>query len=151
APRQTCALHARARRLASAATGAGACARKNHLAGTVVWGMLRSYVAYGLQLRCSFAPAGMPERRAAGLPQLSVRLRAGEQLEQLWSGSREPPLWRGRLGDDRPLTLERGTAGDLLFTYADRARFLLDPERGRLDCAPAACARDALDWQQVLL
>jgi hypothetical protein len=114
------------------------------------------HVAYGLDLRCSFPLPGM---RAAGggdgLPCLALELRTPEELEDSWSGSEGPPEWTGRLGDGLDLAIERGAAGDLLFSYGDRApsetdwaRFRLHPGMRRLDCVPT---RPGLDWQRTLI
>jgi len=133
--------------------------------------MQTSYLAYGMQLRCSFALPGMTPQEADGLPELSLRMATPTDVSRLWSGPREP-AWRGRLGDGLELTLERGGGGDVLFSYGDRARFLLRaqsgmlPQSGTLLCAPAhggapaqevaapaqghASAQEGLDWQRVL-
>jgi len=108
------------------------------------------YVAHGLRLTSSFPLPGMPPATQAGngLPSLTLALRDPHELERLWSGAGGPPEWRGRQGDGRDLTIERGSVGDQLFTYGDRAHFRLDPGMRRLDCAP----RDqGLDWQRVLI
>lgn len=106
------------------------------------------YVAFGLALRCAFPLPGMAPREAEGLPSLALELVTPGELRAAWSERRSPP-WRGRLGDGREFTIERGTGGDLLFTYGDRARFRLDAARSRLECAPRDAAE--LDWQRVLL
>lgn len=105
-------------------------------------------VAYGLQLRSTFPLAGMTPDTADGLPSLSLELQSEVQLSRAWSGPDGPPAWRGRLGDGLDLTIEHGVAGDLLFSYGDRAHFRLDASRQSLACAPC---RDGLDWQRVLL
>ncbi len=110
--------------------------------------MRTTYVAYGLQLHCSFELPGMSARSDAGLPSLSVERVAPAELDGTWSGSVGAAEWRGVLGDGCPLTIERGVEGDLLFTYADRARFHLDAAKLILLCAPA---EEGLHWQQVLL
>lgn len=106
------------------------------------------HVAYGLDIRCSFALPGMRTAEADGLPRLELELVAPVELERAWSGPASPSAWTGRLGDGCELTIERGTGGDVLFTYADRARFRLHPSGERLDCAPL---QDGLHWQQALL
>jgi hypothetical protein len=106
-----------------------------------------SYLAYGMQLRCSFALPGMTPRAVDGLPALSLRIATSAELGRLWSGPRRAPAWRGRLGDGLELTLERGEEGDVLFSYGDRARFLMHAQGATLLCAPA---NDGLDWQRVL-
>jgi hypothetical protein len=119
------------------------------------------HTAYGLDLRCTFPLPGMPERAPdaagggglpasanGGLPGLTVELLGAEELEDAWSGSEGPPEWTGQLGDGCSLSIEQGNGGDVLFTYADRARFRLARSRERLECAPL---RGGLHWQQVLL
>lgn len=112
--------------------------------------MATHYAAYGLHLACSFALPGTPAAEPAhdGLPRLALKLREPAELEHAWSGAAGPPEWRGRLGDGLDLVLEHGTAGDLLFSYGDRARFRLDADMGGLDCAPAHAG---LDWQRALI
>jgi hypothetical protein len=108
------------------------------------------YAAHGLRLSCTFALPGMDAATPASddLPRLSLALLDPVELERLWSGGDGAPAWRGRQGDGRDLTIERGSVGDLLFTYGDLARFRLDPGMRRLDCAP----RDpGLDWQRALI
>jgi hypothetical protein len=106
------------------------------------------HVAYGLQLHASFAIPGMPSASAGELPRLALELIAPAQLADAWSGPDGSPAWSGRLGDGHELRIERGAAGDILFTYGRRARFRLDPTRQRLVCAPAVMG---LHWQQVLV
>lgn len=110
--------------------------------------MLTTYVAFGMELRCSFTLAGMTPTATAELPSLSVRRVSAPEIEEAWSGSNGAPAWRGVLGDGCWLTIERGRSGDLLFAYEDRARFLLDPDKVTLDCTPF---ETGLHWQQVLL
>jgi hypothetical protein len=108
-----------------------------------------THAAYGLGLRCSFALPGMPAATADGLPSLSLELVTPAELQSAWSGpAGGQPEWTGRLGDGCELTIERGVRDDVLFSYADRARFRLDASRERLDCAPL---RSGLHWQQALL
>ena len=111
--------------------------------------MAMHYAAYGLHLASSFALPGTPAAPADdGLPELVLTLREPAELERAWSGAAGPPQWRGRLGDGLDLVLERGTAGDLLFSYGNRARFRLYADMCRLDCAPA---NPGLDWQRALI
>ncbi|MGO9759966.1 MAG: hypothetical protein ACLP1Q_01735 [Solirubrobacteraceae bacterium] len=106
------------------------------------------YAAYGLALRSSFRLPGMVPAGAEGLPSLALDLATPQELATAWSGADGAPIWRGRLGDGSDLTIERGTAGDLLFTNGERARFRLDSCKRRLACGP----RDpGLDWQRTLL
>jgi hypothetical protein len=110
--------------------------------------MQTAYAAYGLQLLSTFPLAGMDPARADGLPSLSLDLRSEEQLTATWSAMDRPPVWRGRLGDGLDLTIERGAAEDLLFSYGDRARFHLDASMQSLACVPR---HEGLDWQRTLL
>jgi hypothetical protein len=107
-----------------------------------------SYLAYGLALRAQFPLPGMRERSASGLPELRIELLDADTLTERWDAATATPSWRGRLGDGRALRIERGAAGDRLFSYGDRARFHLDPGASVLACAPASAG---LDWQRTLL
>ena len=106
-------------------------------------------MAFGLERHSSFSLPGMVSDEArVRLPSLELELTSAGELTQAWSGSDAPPEWRGRQGDGRDLVIERGAAGDLLFTYGDLARFRLDAQMRRLECAP----RDSgLDWQRALI
>src|ERR1700727_1627884 len=106
------------------------------------------YAAFGLKLHSSFQLAGMSPDAANELPELTLELVTPEELGVAWSGPSGPPEWQGRLGDGRDLRIERGTAGDTLFVYGERARFLLDPAAQRLECAPS---HGGLDWQRALI
>jgi hypothetical protein len=106
------------------------------------------YVAFGLTLRSSFALPGMVPTDAEGLPSLALELVTQAQLATMWSGAQGPPAWRGRLGDGGDLTIERGVAGDLLFSDGDRACHRLHPSGRSLASAPQ---HDGLGWQRVLL
>ncbi len=86
---------------------------------------------------------------AEGSLPLALDIVAPAELEAAWSGSRSVGSWRGRLGDGHELTIAWGEAGDLLFDYSGGAKFLFDPARPHLSCAPADPA--ALAWQRVLL
>ncbi|MHB8242946.1 MAG: hypothetical protein ACYDHN_13275 [Solirubrobacteraceae bacterium] len=112
--------------------------------------MATHYAAYGLHLACSFP---LPGTQAIGpadseLPTLTLDLLEPAELDRVWSGPSGPPEWRGRLGDGLDLTIEHGSAGDLLFAYGDRARFRLHADMERLDCAPE---HPGLDWQRALI
>jgi hypothetical protein len=109
---------------------------------------MRCYVAHGLALHSSFLLPGMEQHETGGLPGLMLELATPDELESAWSGPSGPPAWRGRLGDGRNLTIDCGTAGDIAFTYADRARFRFDVQERRLECAPS---RAGLDWQRALV
>ncbi len=106
------------------------------------------YIAYGLQLRSSFALPGLPPRSGTGLPALALELVDATELASAWSGGDGSPAWHGLLGDGLELSAQRGAGGDLLFTYGARARFRLDPDERSLACAPS---RAGLEWQRVLL
>jgi hypothetical protein len=110
--------------------------------------MQTAYAAYGLQLLSTFPLAGMDPDRAENLPSLSLDLQSEGQLAATWNGMDCPPVWRGRLGDGLDLTIERGVAEDLLFSYGDRARFHLDASMQSLACVPQ---HEGLDWQRTLL
>lgn len=109
------------------------------------------YVAYGLRLSCSFPLPGMESVGRAcgeGLPMLTIAEEQPSDLQSAWSGTDAPPEWCGRLGDGRDLTIERGRAGDLLFTYGELAYFRLHEDMRHLDCAPRG---QSLDWQRALI
>lgn len=106
------------------------------------------YVAHGLDLRCDFALPGMTTTAADCPPAVTLRLAPPARLADYWSGSCARPPWRGRLGDGCELLVERGGAGDMLFTYDQRAWFHLDASKSSLTCAPRAAG---LHWQRVLL
>ncbi len=112
--------------------------------------MSTHYAAYGLHLDSSFALPGTPAAALPldGLPRLALTLTEPAELERAWSGACGPPEWRGRLGDGLDLVLERGNDGDRLFAYGDRARFRLDADMCRLECAPTHVG---LDWQRALI
>jgi hypothetical protein len=106
------------------------------------------YVAHGLDLRCDFPLAGLSPAVDDDLPRVALQLATPAQLAGCWSGSCRAPTWRGRLGDGCELIIERGGAGDMLFTYGERARFHLDAGKGVLTCAPRTAG---LHWQRALL
>lgn len=110
--------------------------------------MQARYVAYGLQLGCSFPLPGMSPRTIAGLPELTIELSSPQELDARWSGSDGPPQWRGTLGDGSSLTMQRGLDGDTLFTNGRRARYRVDAANHTLHCAPW---EEGLHWQQTLL
>jgi hypothetical protein len=125
--------------------------RKNAPQHGVYLAMEVLYSAYGLRLSCSNPLPGMRNAAAGAidtLPTLKIVMLDQAELERAWSGTSDPPEWRGRQGDGRDLVLERGAAGDLLFSYGDLARLRLDPEMRQLECAPSG---PGLDWQRVLL
>jgi hypothetical protein len=105
--------------------------------------------AYGMSLEASFRPSGIPDGPAADGDPLVLELETPAALEARWSGPATPGAWRGRLRDGSELAIRWGRRGDLRFDHDDgRATFLLDPEAGRLGCAPAD--PEALDWHRVL-
>jgi hypothetical protein len=108
------------------------------------------YAAYGLLLSSSFPLPGMRGITSAGesLPSLRLVLCEPLDLERRWSGTHELPEWRGRQGDGRDLVIERGSAGDVRFTYGDLAHFRLDAEMRQLECAPLG---SDLHWQRALI
>jgi hypothetical protein len=112
--------------------------------------MATHYAAYGLHLACSFTLPGTQATGSAdsALPTLTLDLKDPAELDRQWSGPSGPPEWRGRLGDGLDLTIERGSADDLLFAYGDRARFHLHTDLACLDCAPE---HPSLDWQRTLI
>jgi hypothetical protein len=117
--------------------------------------MQTHYVAYGLALRSSFRLPGMvpslpgtvPSDQG-GLPPLALELIAPAELATIWSGPGGAHIWQGRLGDGSDLTIDRGVAGDLLFTNGERAWYRLDPSGQSLACMPRC---PGLDWQRTLL
>jgi hypothetical protein len=110
--------------------------------------MRAHHVAYGLGLEASFPLPGMPAADGHGLPRLTLELVPPAELDAAWSGPDERPAWTGTLGDGCSLTIDHGNERDVLFSYADRARFRLDASHTRLECAPL---QTGLHWQQVLL
>lgn len=112
--------------------------------------MEMQYAAYGLRVASSFELPGMPPTGDAveELPWLGLRRQEPIELDATWSAIGESPLWRGRQGDGHDLVIDRGTNGNLLFTYGDQARFRLHSEMTQLDCA---VGQSGLDWQRVLI
>jgi hypothetical protein len=121
--------------------------------------MQTQYVAYGIELRCDFKLPGVvgPSVEHPGmvggsverLPSLRLTLRTPAELASAWSAECRAPAWSGRLSDGVRLTVERGKAGDVLFSYGYRARFRLDSSHEQLECAPADVADTA--WQRALV
>src|ERR1700742_2534586 len=110
--------------------------------------VVEAFSAFGLSCSAGFP---LPAAAAAdlGLPQLTLELESTAGLEQRWSGAAAPGAWRGRLGDGEELAIVRGRAGDYRFSYSAGADFHLDPEAGRLGCAPSGAP--PLAWRRVLL
>ncbi len=90
----------------------------------------------------------MLTRVGEGLPTVALELVPPIALERSWSGASGRYSWTGGLGDGCTLTIEAGAAGELRFTYGERARFLLSADGELLRCAPL---QPGLHWQQVLL
>jgi hypothetical protein len=110
--------------------------------------MEANYLAHGLRLHSGFPLPGMTPVADEDASPLALELASPAELAALWSGAREIPPWRGYLGDGCELRIERGCAGDLLFTYGERARFHLDANQRLLTCAPVEAG---LYWQRALL
>ncbi len=106
------------------------------------------YLAHGMRLHSAFPLPGMTPVANEDPFSLALELASPAELAALWSGARGAPSWRGYLGDGCELRIERGRAGDLLFTYGKRARFHLDTDRRSLTCAPV---ESGLYWQRALL
>lgn len=121
-------------------------------------GQDRRLRAHGLQLTWDFPLPGLTEAAPAApaaapasapeAPRLRARRCTPAELLSRWSGASGPPCWRGRQGDGLELAIERGTAGDTLFSYGRDARFLLNRDMTELDCSPAV---DGPGWQRVLI
>lgn len=106
------------------------------------------YVAYGLALRSSLGLPGMVPAGTEGLLPLDLELATPTRLASKWSGPAGAPVWSGRLGDGSELTVQHGTAGDVLLTHGEHARHHLDARRRSLAVAPL---RRGSDWQRALL
>ncbi len=109
--------------------------------------MATPYVAYGLQIDSAFRFPGMTPCTQPDLPRLSVALSQGSDPTST-AGPDYPPLWEGRLGDGCCLALRRGSDGQLVFVYGDRARYVLSSDLCSLICRPL---RSGLHWQRILL
>lgn len=108
-----------------------------------------TYTAFGLNLRSAFPLPGLPTGDDQRLPSLELVFASEDQLKSGWSGSAFGSAWEGSLRDGAPFFIEWGRKGELLFRYADTARFLLDPSGTRMACAMAKAT--GLGWQRVLL
>jgi len=108
-----------------------------------------NYVAFGLSLRSGFPLPGMVPEEGGGLPAIELEVVSPDRLLAAWSGEHRSPSWQGRLGDGGTFTIGYGADGDMLFAFGNWARFRLDPEMRRLECAPRA--RSDLGWQRMLL
>jgi hypothetical protein len=105
-------------------------------------------VAYRSSLRLP-GIAGRDQTTGEPSPTVVLEMIGVRAVEASWSGAAGPPLWQTVFSDGAAYKIERGVAGDHLFTYADRALFHLDAERAVLLCAPADPADHR--WQRVLL
>jgi len=110
--------------------------------------MSTRYLANGLALTSSFELPGMLPAEDPDLPALRLQRVTQAELRAAWGGPDGPALWRGRLGDGLDLTIQPGARGDVLFSYAQRAMFLLDRGQQTLSCASRA---EGLAWQRILL
>lgn len=106
--------------------------------------------AFGLTLSADFPLPGIaPGAGEDGeLPHCALHLVDERDLLDGWSGPLSAGAWRGSLKDGLGLTIQWGTAGDLLCRYGTRALFHLDPEASLLRCAAADPAAAA--WKRVL-
>jgi hypothetical protein len=105
------------------------------------------YRAFALPLSSVFRLPGLapapPDSHS-----LSLELALASEIERLWSGSAEEPIWTTAI-DGRAYTMSLGSAGDYLMTYGDDAVFHLSRDARELRCAPAV--RSDLAWQRFLL
>jgi hypothetical protein len=106
-------------------------------------------MAFGLRLCVGWELPGLPIAVSED-PDLHVELATASELRERWSGAAPAArVVERRLDEGRSYRLERGRAGDHLFSYAENTLYLLSPDRRRLDCAPPERAEPA--WQRVLL
>jgi hypothetical protein len=70
------------------------------------------------------------------------------QIDRLWSGDDEDPVWVTAFEGD-PYTMRLGRAGDYLMSYGDDTVFLLSPTLRKLRFAPGR--RSEAAWQRLLL
>jgi hypothetical protein len=89
--------------------------------------------------------ATLGTRAPEGGAEVLVRWGTREECE-LSGGGAPTVLWSGVV--DRPITLERGPAGDHRFRYGDQALFHLSAPLDELRCHPRD--RDDSAWQRVL-
>jgi hypothetical protein len=102
--------------------------------------------AFGLPVRSYLRLPGLAP--AAPRPgALTVGLASRAEIERLWSGPGDEPVWSTAI-DGRPYTMELGE-GDYLMTYGDEAVFLLSAGVRELRCAPTEHRTAA--WQRFLL
>ena len=109
---------------------------------------MRTYLAYGLRIRSSFALAGMPPEDAGdACADLDLVLGERERIDALWSGP--GGVGRETVVDGRRFRMVDGVDGDRLYTYGDEAAFHLSADLRTLTCS--ASAPKGLGWQRVLL
>ncbi len=96
------------------------------------------YFANGLAVSSSFPLAGMPADNGRAGPQLRVQRVSGSELRGAWTGCDGYPLWRGRLGDGRELTIALGKAGATAFRLRRVRALPLGPGAALGSCAPPA-------------
>jgi hypothetical protein len=108
--------------------------------------------AFGLSLRADFPLPGeilgIGAAESEELPHCALELVDEVDLLDGWSGPLSAATWRGNLKDGSALTIQWGTAGDLLCHYGSRALYHLDAAAGLLRCAAAEPASPG--WQRVL-
>jgi hypothetical protein len=106
--------------------------------------------AFGLTLSADFPLPGvsLDADEESCLPRCVLELVGELDLLDRWSGPLSAGAWRGSLKDGLELTIQWGTAGDLLCRYGSHAVFHLDPDAGLLRCAVAEPA--STGWQRVL-
>jgi hypothetical protein len=102
---------------------------------------------HGLMLWSDFELPGL-SASAVEDATLELRLCSAGDLSAAWDEPSASELWRGRQGDGRDLSIERDGEGRLLFSYGVHARFLLDRDMARLDCAPTLAG---MDWKRILI
>ena len=107
------------------------------------------YRAFGLELESSFPLPGMEVVAPHGRADLALWLAEPGEVARRYSGRRGEPVWETVFPDGCSFTVEAGMLGDRLFTYGERAAFLLWMAAGTLHCAPAD--RDDPAWQRQLL
>jgi hypothetical protein len=108
------------------------------------------YALYGLQIETSYALPGVDStaRQDSSLPVLALEVCGPGDLDASWPRTFGTPDWRGRMGNGTEMSISRGAAGEVFFSYGDKARFVLRAGMERLACAPLY---PGLEWQQVLI
>ena len=90
----------------------------------------------------------MGERHDDSLPQLELDIATRASVLGDWDAGAAHTIWRGVIGDEHSLLVQRSVAGEHLFTYGEQALFRLDAAGERLLCAPS---EEGICWQRVLL